>query len=539
MCSIFVLWFLFGNQSVLNAARLTTCDHLDLTLARSDIANEPVSVEIELDLTPGLVELFQTSDQTLQPLFVDVAVPDFLKPHLDPTLGLMTPFDKLTALLKIKVLDYIWRIKVNEHEKFTDSERYPDYRRIKGLLIKPTLNITVTHSLEYDGVRYVPGSILHIETKDVFGSHVEWHSAVSEKESVGIEIHMRRSAKFIKELLHDSWAFQRNFAGDSGHVHLHLPVSVRAHRFNKSFRLESLKLVVFQIFGEIVSTLHWLKFKQPLIQDGFSWRVNRIDFSTIYSGLIGGIDPRFGHKNFFGFRFGIGYTNPNLMGVENRTAADFLDSNFVVDFSKAAYYRLLHRDYFMSVHNLIYLLTSAKVSYTRSEDGIFILEDSLKTDAIVRAVIFDLAFVGIDSRKLPSDYGSSDPALRTFLNFFYTQKSPQDNYSISEEWKNFAEIFPEMTILLHFKWNLWKVLLDDKNNELDLDIFGTQLKYLPRLQTIKNEYNGVNSEKTRDKILALVNEFTTETKIYDFFTTAFLRLNPKVRYDELLTKLLK
>ncbi len=518
---------------------LTPCDQTDMTLARESIAKQRISTEIELDLTPALVQIFETTDGTVNSLLTGLSISEFSKTfsneHIEPS----TNFSSLDPAVKVRVLTYIWQLKTQDATKFGNPAGFPMYRIVEGLILKDEIVMLVDSPLTFRGNNYEVGQKFTLKCHEFFDRQVEWSGSAKFDSSVGVEIHMFDDAKHIRRLLVDSWAFQRNYAGFD-HVYLHLPVNIRKHRFEKSPVVESFKITIFKVFADIVATLQWLKFNLPIEQSRFSHAMDRSGLANLFQSLaMRAGDMKYLFKSLTGFRFQTGYKNANLMGAENRTATSFIDPDFVFKYSEASYYRMLHRDYFFNVENIIEIFKDYGVTVKRLSDGDPFVEFSANNTAVISEVIAQMAVNMQSYEPLAVDLRDYSIQAIKILDFFYNHSPDSPGLTFRKDWKEFSENFPEMKIFTNIAWYAWKTLLGRQPVMISDDVLKIQFIYLQKLQTIKDQFDKKDPEKTRDKIFNLVSEFVNVTGIYSYFTTAYSRLDSNNEYDAFLKELLK
>lgn len=175
------------------------------------------AIEMEMNMSPGVLSLLTTTNGTVGGLFPDGKLPDFyvkwskhIFPHENPR---TVNWDELDDAMKHQLL--IEASKRKKSDFFTD-------RKIPNMKVKDKIIVKFSSKKPFLGKWYKKG--LHeIDVSGYFGN-VEYKSPSSVKDVSGVELHLRSSEHEAGDVLESAWMLQDGLKIKRTHMHEHIVV---------------------------------------------------------------------------------------------------------------------------------------------------------------------------------------------------------------------------------------------------------------------------------------------------------------------------
>lgn len=357
------------------------------------------SVEVEIDPSPAIIDLFTTKDGTIAPVLgrnrIDV-IPDTILKSLQEYVGeegdvRSVPWDALTTGEKIELI-----AAASKGNNFHAS------RTIPGLIYRKEISITFSKPTHFIGKDFKPGNHKFM-SNEIFGNTaIEYMGPNRMNENLGFELHVR-SGLSAGENLKTARVIQSTLSGGPVNVHLHMVGPVvdvktptrwqrvvhyfsQRHRnnFNRINASEVFKLADLarrtMLYFDIQMIERGIPMTSVLSRDADSINFYPVDYhkfinftrSLLNGKQGGGVQSKSGTV---GLRTSHYYDQSGIWGMEVRYLSPFLDQKITAEALDIFQRRIISGNYFLSSGQAIDYLKKYKDDFDYSIQNLLYVSD--------------------------------------------------------------------------------------------------------------------------------------------------------------------
>ncbi len=309
------------------------------------------AVELELDMTEEVLDLFTTSNGKVSGLYGKIPLPTWFAQWVEDH----RPRVRSPKNILWQSLDYDVRIRLLRDLGKARRQKFFDDRQIHGLVIKGNLTLKFSKKTKLLGKEYSAGTHT-VKSEGFLQPIVEYMGPGSVKSASGVELHFRAS-QASGSLSNDAWVFLDALNIERPHQHIHIVAPLPMRELQKDPAHQAMLMAVFyanvNLAAEMIS----------ILEEGSIIQTSQDEVATYFAPLSPHnlyYAARYFHSEAVGEPLNIGddlkmawvgmrgsdkYDEPGLWGLEVRSIGENSNSKTFKNFLNQIQYDMTTRFY--------------------------------------------------------------------------------------------------------------------------------------------------------------------------------------------------